>query len=245
MATDTPVSAKVAKLEKDDFSWTEKEIKLLLDSLKEYKAEKLKVGIDFESVKEKWEDVLGIFLRSYPAKSKEFPRDHPKQIFTKDRMAQKAKRIRQNFRKAVDAGKRSGGGRIVTEFFDICEEIWAGCAGTEPVEGAIESSQVGDPECEEIDELPGKEERSAFYNQRGNRLQKKQTVERQLLTLAQQEITIKEESVKQQAEANKRHEEQIQSLERTISAMNSTMQSGFAMLQQALIAPAPPPRCFP
>lgn len=31
------------------------------------------------------------------------------------------------YRKAVDEGRRSGGGKIVAMFYDLCNKLWASC----------------------------------------------------------------------------------------------------------------------
>ena len=49
------------------------------------------------------------------------------------------KSIRKNYRKALDSGRKSGGGRIVATFFDICGEIWSGSLATEAISMGIES----------------------------------------------------------------------------------------------------------
>eukprot|EP00794_Sanderia_malayensis_P015582 gene15582-17156_t len=53
-----------------------------------------------------------------------FPNVDDPSIFLKDRIIPKIKRLRANYRKAVDSGRRSGGGRIVMGLYDECSEIW-------------------------------------------------------------------------------------------------------------------------
>ena len=45
---------------------------------------------------------------------------------TKNYEEKTRKRFPRDFRKAVDAGKRSGGGRVVFTFFNLCENLWGG-----------------------------------------------------------------------------------------------------------------------
>ena len=59
-----------------------------------------------------------------------FPQEVTKQIITS-----KLKGIRLKFRQAVDSGRRSGHGRVVTIFFELCEKIWGGVQ----LNGGIES----------------------------------------------------------------------------------------------------------
>ena len=53
----------------------------------------------------------------------------------------KLKRIKFGYRKAVDSGRRSGGGRVVTLFFDECSELWSGCPAVEAMGNGIETSE--------------------------------------------------------------------------------------------------------
>ena len=45
---------------------------------------------------------------------------------TKERVAAKMKSISKGYRKAIDSSKRSGGGRVVTMYYDSCRELWKG-----------------------------------------------------------------------------------------------------------------------
>ena len=67
----------------------------------------------------------------------------------------KLKRIRTGYKKALDSGRRSGGGRIVTTFFDECSEIWGGSPAVECVKNGIESSRqdVVEDLVEDVDAL--------------------------------------------------------------------------------------------
>lgn len=47
----------------------------------------------------------------------------------------KLKQIRLKYRKAVNEGRKSGNGRIVHIYFELCERIWGGSPATEPVTG--------------------------------------------------------------------------------------------------------------
>ena len=46
--------------------------------------------------------------------------------FTRNKLATKVKQLRQNYRKAIDSGRKSGGGRIVATFFDLWGNICGG-----------------------------------------------------------------------------------------------------------------------
>ena len=141
MASNTEVQKHTAKQKGETFTWTDGEVELLLEAVKDYASECHYKGIDWESVKAKYEKITNIFIERYP-KSKDgkptnddYPKSKSLDKFTKERVSAKLKAIRQKYKKAVDSGKRSGGGRIVMTFYDLCNEIWAGAPSTTSVEG--------------------------------------------------------------------------------------------------------------
>ena len=50
---------------------------------------------------------------------------HSTDFFTKEMIVSKIKQIRSKYRKALDAGRQSGRGKIEATFYDICREIWS------------------------------------------------------------------------------------------------------------------------
>ena len=101
-------------------------------------------GINFESKRTKYEQIKSRFCEQYPLQGKEddekFPRSNDLDLITKDRVSAKMKSIRSNFKKAVDSGKRSGGGRIIFTFYELCEKIWAGSPAVRSIVGGIDTS---------------------------------------------------------------------------------------------------------
>lgn len=57
-------------------------------------------------------------------------------------MTSKLKNIRLKFRQAIDSGKRSGHGRVVLLYFEICESIWGGSPATSTILPGIETGEV-------------------------------------------------------------------------------------------------------
>lgn len=57
-------------------------------------------------------------------------------------MSTKLKAIRAKFREAVDSGRRSGHGRVVMLYYELCERIWSGSPATEKITSGIESSDI-------------------------------------------------------------------------------------------------------
>ncbi len=129
-----------AKGRKEVFTWTDSEVELLLESVKVFSTNCSFEGKDWESVKSKYEKIRQLFAERYPnsppeVTSEEYPKSQCLDSVTKDRIAAKLKSIRKNYKKAVDKGKRSGGGRVVMTFYDICQDIWAGAPATTSIEG--------------------------------------------------------------------------------------------------------------
>lgn len=124
---------KVNKMASEgSFTWTDKEIELLLETVKAYKVENELQGKDWESIRTKYETITGNFQDSYPKNSDEdYPRSGNRlSKLSRQRVTSKLKNIRSSYKKAVDAGRRSGGGRVVMTFFDLCTDIWSGSPST-------------------------------------------------------------------------------------------------------------------
>ena len=139
-----------AKSTKEDrdllFVWTDSEVELLLETVKAYAAACMYEGKDWEGVKSKYDKILALLVERYPnVPSEEFPKQitsDGESPFTRERIATKLKAIRKNYKKAVDTGRRSGGGRIVMTFYDICSDIWAGSPATKSIEGQHRNAKL-------------------------------------------------------------------------------------------------------
>ena len=119
--------------------WTDDEVQLLLETVIAFKAKKSYEGIDWESVKEKYENIKNEFTDAFPAESNStFP--HNKLVFSREKVAAKIKQIRVKYRKALDSGRQSGGGRVVATFFDLCSQIWSESPATESMVKGLDSS---------------------------------------------------------------------------------------------------------
>ena len=129
-----------SKSQKEIFTWTDSEIELLLEAAKVFSTNCSFERKDWESVKSKYDKIRQLFAERYPNSpegiiSEEYPKSQSLETITKDRIAAKLKSIRKNYKKAVDKGKRSGGGRVVMTFYDLCQDIWAGAPATTSIEG--------------------------------------------------------------------------------------------------------------
>ena len=94
-------------------------MQLLLETLINIKSKKSYEGIDWESIKEKYEIIRKEFLAAFPSEAnKEF--SHDKSLVTPERISSKIKQIRVKCRKVLNSGRQSGGGRVVATFYNLC-----------------------------------------------------------------------------------------------------------------------------
>ena len=112
-------------------------------------------GVDWESVKTKYADLRENFIERYPTEdsANDFPHQNdPAAAFTKERLVSKVKLIRQKYKVALDSGRRSGGGRVVAQFYDICSKTWGGSPAAESVVGGMDT---GEAPCSSSPDEPG------------------------------------------------------------------------------------------
>ena len=112
-------------------AWTLEETKLLLKVVLEYKASQAANRLDWENLKNKYDRVTELFWSNYPKDDSEFckesfPNSKDLSYFTKEKIVAKVKRVRANYRKAINTGRRSNGGRTVFALFEDCTKIWGG-----------------------------------------------------------------------------------------------------------------------
>ena len=110
--------------------------------------------MDWESVKSKYDDILTLMREELPAnadEAKEMCKDYPhtKEELTKKILSAKLKAIRGKFREAVDSGRRSGHGRVLLLYYELCEKIWGGSPATQQLETGIETSDMNSEELDD------------------------------------------------------------------------------------------------
>ena len=104
-----------------NFLWNDDEIQLLLQNSFNFKSKCEFEGLSLESVRSKYEQILENMSKEHPEGPEKFPN---KSIITKERITAKLKSIRTGFKKAADAGRKSGGGRVVFMSYDLYENLW-------------------------------------------------------------------------------------------------------------------------
>ena len=146
-------SKNKSKSKGDTFIWTDDEVELLLKVTTEYKVSKAAENVDWESVQSKYSDILDLFRNQYPtntdaaAMGKDY--SHNSDEVTKAALTSKRKAIRAKFRQAIDSGRKSGHGRVVLLYFELCQEIWGGSPAISAMPSGIETTEVqGNVDCD-------------------------------------------------------------------------------------------------
>ena len=247
-----------------NFTWTDDEVELLLSVINHFKSEKEAEGYDWESVKTKYESIREQFLQSYPKESNDkFPKKDLENEFTKARIISKIKGIRVKYRRAVDSGRKSGGGRVVATFYDACESIWGGCPAVETINGGIESSLPATDDPQNIEEADGDkddhslgldeddqaDEQSSIElsnpnkrrslvdhlkEQRNSKLKKKIPAEKQMLDVAKEDVSVKKDLLTQMKSTDKDQSDQLRALNETMVNLTKSINEGMVNIETAL-----------
>jgi hypothetical protein len=85
----------------ENLTWTDEEVELLLGDVRTYASQKDFDGIEWESVKNKYEDIRQQFIDVY----KQSDCKHDATLFTREKIAIKIKDLRKKYKKAVDTGR--------------------------------------------------------------------------------------------------------------------------------------------
>ena len=143
------------------WKWTEEMITALLTALKEHKSLKEFECIDFEadlvvlyndmrvamakkftldfgvvehSTSENFESIKDMTSEDYKRFQAKIESEKVDMKKGYERVKEKIRSLRQDYRTAVNEGTRSGSGRIVRDHWNELTSIWGGCPGTKPLE---------------------------------------------------------------------------------------------------------------
>ena len=133
----------MAKSVSKSFTWRDGENALLMKVIIDYKAQKMSNRQDWDSIRMTYSDLVELFIVSYASeegRNQDFPRFETRKDFTKEKLSKKT--LKNNFRKAVDSGRRSGGGKVVFSLYDDCYDVWVGCPAAERISNGIETHSV-------------------------------------------------------------------------------------------------------
>ena len=129
------------------FQWSDDEVELLLNVTYEYKTSKAAESTDWESIKSKYSDIFNLFKERLPESDderKEIDKDYPhkKEDVSMQALTSKLKATRTKYRQAVDSGRKSGHGRVVMLYFELCERLWGGSLATEQIPSGLETADL-------------------------------------------------------------------------------------------------------
>lgn len=249
------------------FIWTDDEVELLLKITLEYKTSKAAENTDWESCPSKYGDLLDMFNNQYPSPEnaekigKEYP--HKMGDLSKSVLTSKLKMIRKKFREAVDSGRKSGHGRVVLLYFEVCQEIWGGSPATTTIAGGVETSEIdglsekSESESTEGDSSPldnedvqspetprtttVKERRDLLDNRlrgyKSEKLKRKLTAENQLLAISQEELQIKKQILERMETTDKVYANNMERLTNNMEKLTESISDAFSFLRHVVTPP--------
>ncbi|XP_059929398.1 uncharacterized protein LOC132473337 [Gadus macrocephalus] len=237
------------------FVWSDHECEMLLRLTLEYKVSKLQQNVDWESCQSKYTDLLKAMQDQYPKEAAEdFP--HDAMAITKSQLTSKLKNIRSKYRGAMDTGRRSGQGRVVMLFYELCQEIWGGSPAMCCIEGAMETDDLLEsPGCSTPtmeSPSPHSEESSdclppAVVKQRRHLLQakldshRKDRLKRKArpdpVAEAEEDRQMKRRMVELAEESARSYAESTLQLNSNIANICSTIQDGLALMREIMYRP--------
>ena len=162
------------------FGWTPEAVEVLLKYVKEFKTQCEYNAIDFEadlaklytemrrcmaieypedfgreSALEPCKNMKNMDVKEYEEYRKELEAQKTKIRTGYQRIKEKIKSIRQDYRSAVNKGTRSGSGKIVQENYDLLTDIWGGSPSTTSLSFGIDADTIS---LSTSDELEGQTE---------------------------------------------------------------------------------------
>ena len=101
--------------DEQQFKWTDDEIQLLLEVVKNYKATQTQQKLNWVKIQRRYEQIAAQFNEEYPEQPSDlYP--HKREEITTDRVTAKLKKLQTAYKKAEDSKRKSGGGRVVITF---------------------------------------------------------------------------------------------------------------------------------
>ncbi|KAK7177198.1 hypothetical protein R3I93_001242 [Phoxinus phoxinus] len=191
---------------------------------------------------------MDAFQAQYPREltEKDFP--HDASMVSKAQVTPKLKNIRSKYRHAVDTGRRSGQGRVVLIFYELCEEIWGGSPATRSIDAGIETGDLEETSTstvepsdsphstESIDCLPSavvKQRRDLLQaklnSHRGDRLKRKVPTDQ-----AEEDLKIKRRMLELMEDSSRRNSDNMLQINTNIANITTTIQEGFSFMRELL-----------
>ena len=252
-----------------DFSWTDDELDLLLKSALVYKSKCEYEGLSWEGTTTKYEKIKELILERYPDKpsdnpNEQFPRVGKTEFITKERVSAKLKKMRTDYKKAVDSGRKSGGGRVVFTFYNLCESLWGGSPAVESVSTGLDSADVQDEAesiTEELSERDEQEEGSSLSeadksqeeckldettkkrratitemlnNRKEKKINQKLTSDAQFLNYAKEDLELKRKLLDRLDKEDSDFKESMTKINKTMETVGESISQSMMLLAQFL-----------
>ena len=174
-----------------------------------------------------------------------FPHGECMQELQKACIRSKIKKIRSDYKEAVDLGKGSGVGRIIMTFYDLSQDIWAGFPATTNLSSGFDSSMVSQDstvrvekeKAEEVSALSDNENDEIKIQQKSNdrrthiskylkdekakRLSKRQSNEAQSVNLGKGESSLKRRLIERVDAADNEFREQMRKMTKIMEIVRS------------------------
>ena len=174
-----PTSDLVAPKKPKKFAWSPEVAEVLLKYVKEFKTQCEYKAIDFEadlaslytevrrcmaidfpegfgpeSVSEPGKDIKDMDASEYKEYRKELEAQKAKIRSGYQRIKEKIKSVRQDYRNAVNKGTRSGSGKIVQDNYDPLTDIWGGSPSTTSLSFGIDGDTISLNSGDEQEDQP-------------------------------------------------------------------------------------------
>ena len=205
-------------------------------------------------------------LPTSPETAKELGKDYPhtSDEVTKQVVTSKLKGIRLKYCLAVDSGRRSGHGRVVLFYFELCEKIWGGSPATEQICSGIESADLEatterpdtdvnlpttapDEEPQDSADISGGIEETSRVTQRRalldeklsnykqEKLKKRLPADAQLIQNAKEDFDVKRRLLENMKHMDKEHAETMARMSTNMGKLTNSIADGFFLLRGLLL----------
>ena len=114
-----------------------------MEATQNLKVEEDYKGLNWEAKRNIYDRIRALIIENYPKAGdpEKYPNyDIIEAVTTKERVSAKLKKIRTQFKKAVDCGKKSGDERIAFTFCTICQNIWENSPAVTAIGNSLDSS---------------------------------------------------------------------------------------------------------
>ena len=167
------------------------------------------------------------------------------------------KNIRQKYRQAVDSGRKSGHGRVVMLYFEICQSIWGASPATEQIEIGLESTDLTNSATDTddttssavTDDLAAVASNESteediihrrnlldkqLQEHRHSKLKRKLPVDVLLLACAQEELKMKKQLMEHMERAEDKYLENMARLSLSMEHLTNSITEGFSLIKNII-----------